>query len=394
MKKIRKRVCTLLLCLLVFTYFNVGAYSGEIAASTREQNNAEATQGYTRLVESFDRDGLPTEPSYPENYGGAYIDESGKLVVLYVDNIAQNSSLKEEPKQLARQQVCNITELQDVDINCVEYSYNELLTANNKIGDYIKVQYGSQSELKKETHSDTRTDFEVVQSAIDTKNNAVVIWMNDLSYEAIQAFRESVCDEPFLVFKLATEWSVDVQASYKSGSGWVNGDGSIGFPAKRGTRSGFVTAYHCANSGVNSINGKDYGMMDTASSEEYDFAFIWKAYSADTISRSIYDTTQTLMANSYTYAIQGSSVGRSGVGSGFSSGTVQYTGVNNELGEDLIVTNCSSVGGDSGGPYFSSPSSSTPIITGIHIGIGTTSSTTYAYFRSVQYIREAGIQID
>jgi hypothetical protein len=86
-------------------------------------------------------------------------------------------------------------------------------------------------------------------------------------------------------------------------------------------------------------------------------------------------------------------VGRTGNGSGYSTGTVLYTGVNNVLGNNLFETNCGSLGGDSGGPYFGSPSLSNPLLAGIHLGgyNDTTNKTTY--FRGVEYLWNAGYWI-
>ena len=86
-------------------------------------------------------------------------------------------------------------------------------------------------------------------------------------------------------------------------------------------------------------------------------------------------------------------MGRTGCATGYSTGVVVYTGVNNILGDDLFETNCGSMGGDSGGPYFGSPSSSTPNITGIHVGGYNDASNKTTYFRGISYLFDAGYRI-
>jgi len=143
------------------------------------------------------------------------------------------------------------------------------------------------------------------------------------------------------------------------------------------------------------INETPYGVRAPVSSKEYDFAFVARTYTTDTISRAVYNIAgKTLMANAYAHAVQGTVVGRTGMATGYNTGKVLYVIASNALGKDLIVTDCKSKGGDSGGPYFVDPSSSTPTIAGIHIGSWDALDTHSAYYRDVQYIRDAGIQIE
>ena len=58
-----------------------------------------------------------------------------------------------------------------------------------------------------------------------------------------------------------------------------------------------------------------------------------------------------------------------------------------------METDCGSVGGDSGGPYFGSPSASQPNIAGIHIGGYSDVSIKTTYFRGLSYLFDAGYRI-
>lgn len=143
--------------------------------------------------------------------------------------------------------------------------------------------------------------------------------------------------------------------------------------------------------GTNYINDQEYGIR-TDGSSTYDYAFIRRTNYTDSVSREIYDTTKTLFSGGYEYVVQGSDVGRTGYTTGYRTGSVTYTGVNNNLGDDLIETDCGSMGGDSGGPYFGSPSYSDPLIAGIHIG-GYGGTRDETYFRGIGYMYNAGYRI-
>ena len=396
MKKLRRLI---VICLSVAMIFvgTVGASAESISNATYLQNNYEATTGYTRMLETFDINGITADPSYPQEYGGAYINDQGNLVVQYVETSSDDAVVMQQgadsvsEAQAFSDTVYEVTGLQTVLIEKVNYSYNELVETNNFIGSHITKLISSENELST-LQNTTESSFkgEIVQSAIDAKNNSVVVWLDDISQECIEDFRENICDEPYLTFKLAIGRPI-LESNYESGEGWVNGIGSIGFPANYGSYSGFVTAWHCSEAGTNYINDQAYGTRLNGSSE-YDYAFIRQTNYTDSITRGLYDSTKTLNAGTYAYLAQGSQVGRTGYKTGYSTGTVTYTGVNNELGNDLMETNCGSEPGDSGGPYFGSPSSSTPYVAGIHIGASTQVEET-TFFRGISYLLSAGYSI-
>lgn len=184
-----------------------------------------------------------------------------------------------------------------------------------------------------------------------------------------------------------------LQSSYESGEGWVNfGQGSIGFPATYESQSGFVTAWHCIELSTNYINDEVYGQVYSGS-RDLDYAFVMQENSSISISRDIYRHTKSLTKGGYGFVGQGSEVGRTGYGSGYGDGKVTYTGVNNNLGEDLIQTDCGSMAGDSGGPYFTHPTT-VPYAAGIHIGGYNDPDNDITYFRGMSYLYDAGYRIE
>ena len=159
------------------------------------EKNSEATAGFTKLFESFGLEGLTALPSYPQTYGGAYIDDKGDLVVQYT---ADDQAVYSSKAELRR-----ITGLQSVNTEQVDFSYNELVTANNAIGEYIV--HVNESLDTKPIPADSPFEGEIVETAIDPRNNAVVVWLEDASAANIDAFRETIFDAPYLRFMPAPE---------------------------------------------------------------------------------------------------------------------------------------------------------------------------------------------
>ena len=388
MTKIMKRVYAIVLFVTMLFTGVIGVSAESLSAEAIRQRNYESTNGYTKLFETFELNGSTANPAYPEEYGGAYIDDNGNLVVQCVE---VSANMTRGVTMFTKAALSEVTELQTVKTETVQYSYNQLVIANNAIGEHI-VKVTEESAVSEKARKLEVGTFkgEIVQTAIDAKNNTVVVWLDNVSADSIKAFRKEIYDAPYLVFELASDERPTLQKTYEAGDGLVNSKGSIGFPATFGSYSGFVTAWHCSIPGMNYVNGQVYGTRVDGSST-YDYAFIHQTNFTDTVSRGMYDTSKTLKAYSYSYVIQGSAVGRTGYTTGYSDGIVTYVGANNPLGNDLIETNCGSEGGDSGGPYFGSPSSSTPSIAGIHIGAISNTDTTY--FRGVSYLFDAGYRI-
>ncbi len=378
-----KKIFILLLVLsLVITFGLVTrvSASGNIA-SINEIRNEKSTEGYSKLFESFGFNGLTAVPSYPKTYGGAFINDSGELVIQQLNWDSDASYTVDELKA--------ITGLESFVPMTVEYSFNELVTANNYIGRYIHNECDDSGEKLMIPHNSSFSG-QIVESSIDCINNEVLIFVEDISPKNIDIFRSDIYDAPFLRFILASKERPSLETSYKSGKGRLN-QGSIGFPAKYNTYSGLVTAYHVSGSGTSSINGQLYGST-YSSSPSRDYAFVRQTNFTDTVTRGIHDSNKTLSGSSYSYLVQGSLVGRSGNRSGYRTGKVIRIGVNNNLGSDLLESNCGSLIGDSGGPYFGNYSSSTPSIAGIHIG-GFDSLTRNTFFRGIGYLYNHGYRI-
>ncbi|GGZ23534.1 alpha-lytic protease prodomain-containing protein [Streptomyces nitrosporeus] len=142
---------------------------------------------------------------------------------------------------------------------------------------------------------------------------------------------------------------------------YMNGSGrcSIGFPVKRGTQNGFVSAGHCGTPGVttNGVNQQAQGSFQGSTFPGRDYA--WIAVNANWTPRALvngYGNGDVTVAGS-TQAVVGSSVCRSGSTTGWHCGTIQQhnTSVTYQEGtvSGVTRTNVCAEPGDSGGSFIS-----------------------------------------
>ncbi|MEV8229281.1 alpha-lytic protease prodomain-containing protein [Streptomyces sp. NPDC079167] len=142
---------------------------------------------------------------------------------------------------------------------------------------------------------------------------------------------------------------------------YMNGTGrcSIGFPVKRGTQNGFVTAGHCGTPGVTTTgsNQQAQGSFQGSTFPGRDYA--WVATNANWTPRALvngYGNGDVTVTGS-TQAVVGSSVCRSGSTTGWHCGTIQQHGTSVTYPEGTISgvtrTSVCAEPGDSGGSFIS-----------------------------------------
>ncbi|MEV5159436.1 alpha-lytic protease prodomain-containing protein [Streptomyces sp. NPDC053728] len=142
---------------------------------------------------------------------------------------------------------------------------------------------------------------------------------------------------------------------------YMNGSGrcSIGFPVRRGTRNGFVTAGHCGTPGVTTsgVNQQAQGSFQGSTFPGRDYA--WVAVNANWTPRALvngYGNGDVTVTGS-TQAVAGSSVCRSGSTTGWHCGTIQQHGSSVTYPEGTITgvtrTSVCAEPGDSGGSFIS-----------------------------------------
>lgn len=73
--KMMKRVLVATLSVAMLFVCTVGTSAVSLSVEAIKQRNYESTDGYTKLFETFELNGSTANPAYPEEYGGAYIDD-------------------------------------------------------------------------------------------------------------------------------------------------------------------------------------------------------------------------------------------------------------------------------------------------------------------------------
>lgn len=142
---------------------------------------------------------------------------------------------------------------------------------------------------------------------------------------------------------------------------YMNGSGrcSIGFPVKRGTQSGFVSAGHCGTPGVSTsgYNQQAQGSFQGSTFPGRDYS--WVATNTNWTPRPLvngYGNGDVTVTGS-TEAIEGQSVCRSGSTTGWHCGTIQQRNSSVTYQEGTVSgvtrTNVCAEPGDSGGSFIS-----------------------------------------
>ena len=138
------------------------------------QNQVQAINIYNEIIDSFPTD-RAGEVMYPDFFGGVYINDSGRLVTLMVeDHNVDNYTFETFANQ------AEITRF-------VNFSLNELLDAMNYIYAIALVNHDR--------------IFSMIDSwGLDVAKNRVEVRMIDYHEESIQFFRNNILDSPVLYF--------------------------------------------------------------------------------------------------------------------------------------------------------------------------------------------------
>lgn len=161
------------------------------------------------------------EQVYDDNYGGAYIDDSGELVVLLVEN---------DTSDVARIQ--QDTGNSGIKTESCEYSYNDLvlvITTINENLDYL-----------------SNNGIYITEMYEDVYDNRVKIGVLDLSSEKENLIRK-IINLPCMEFFCADKCSVPTAITVEGGDeivGYDNQSSTLGFGATRNGVEGFVVAGH------------------------------------------------------------------------------------------------------------------------------------------------------
>ncbi|MCL1990002.1 MAG: S1 family peptidase [Defluviitaleaceae bacterium] len=295
---------------------------------------------------------------YPDYYGGAFINDEGKLVIYVVGDLVE-----------AQAKVAKVIENDEAYVlKQALYSYKELL------------------ELKETFDFLEKTDEQVEVFANVTaygpleKDNLLMVEMNVLDQAKISQFKAFVSDSDMIVFRQGE--FIENQATVHPGQGVFNpqnGRSTLTTRARQNSGNGpvgFIMSGHGVNQVGHTIrngsaaNATVLGQVTLRQwSGNIDAAFCQRTNNAVSLSDQIFQNGLAL-GPSITTAPVGTSVFIAGSSSGVQTGTVAATNltvsVSGVVMNGLSRASYSSQGGDSGGPIYRTISGVRPIA-GNHI---------------------------
>jgi len=344
----------------------------EFSISSNEEMSLEQ---YYKLIDYFNNveyspeNDSPLIVNYPEYYGGAYLDDSKKLVVFLVEEFI-DSGIKTEIENIIGA---------DVVFKEATYSFSHLMTIMERINSVMI--------------ESSQNDY-IVEWMIIDKENRIQVGLLNCNEAEIWNFKKYIIDDNSIYFikvenKAVEDINVDTGVAIGSGS---SGGGSVGYRVKKGNDTGIVTAAHVVTTGTYiSFNGVNFAQGTSA----------WQCGgSVDGVfcksTNSSYTPTNTVNASISIVTIMrdppaGASVIMKGRNN-HSSGTIQSTNVSFPYG-GATFTNLTSAtylraGGDSGGLVYSL-SGSSYYTTGVHRG--TNPSNTPVFSKSTQVAMQLGV---
>lgn len=150
-----------------------------------KQNNKILNYFKTNIIktrQSFDP--LNIELSYPNYYGGSYLDENGELNILLTRD---EKNIKENLK--------SISENKELLFREASFSYSELTEIINSIMLYQENYY-------KNTSVDNSYDIakDIVDCTLDDKNNKVIVGIREIDNDKIELFKNNIIDSTAIEF--------------------------------------------------------------------------------------------------------------------------------------------------------------------------------------------------
>ncbi len=296
------------------------------------------------------------EIDYPDYYGGAYINGSGKLVVL----------IKGSPNRF-KKNIEDIIGNQEVEFIACKNSYKDLHSIMKSLNGY-------KSNPSSSNNANSR-NFNLFY--LDDIANNITVYLDDDSELKKKDFKKHVYNSKAITFKKmvgkltfnATIYPGDRITSPK-------GAGSVGFRAKNSAgEEGIVTAGHVIDQYQTlSYNGSPVGICSVSKISGYiDAAFIPITESYLNIPSNTIAGTSNILSTAISSPGVGTVVNKSGQSTGSTSGKILSTTATGTIDgvtlTNLTTANYSAQGGDSGGIVYSYVSSTnTRYTVGVHSG--------------------------
>lgn len=293
---------------------------------------------------------------YPEYYGGAYINNEDKLVVL----TKKNADFSREASLFTNNNTIVTKEC--------DYSYNELLQLSASIFE----------QKKNQLNKNVTDNYNRVSVREDL--NRIAVYLLEYSEEKINEFKSTISNSPAIIFRQGQEESE--QSKTLNPGQYIcspTDDISVGYRAKRNNIPGFVTAAHGIASNSNDILDITPEQVGTCTYKvrqgSVDAAFI-ATFPSVSIS-NILNGSNEILSTDILIPPVGAIINMRGGETPHSWGKV--TDINDEVTyssgysyTNLISAEYSSAAGDSGGiVYLYNSSQNKRYIVGIHQGSGT-----------------------
>lgn len=296
------------------------------------------------------------EIDYPDYYGGAYINDAGKLVVL----------IKGSPNRY-KKNIEDIIGNQDVEFIACKNSYKNLNSIMKKLNNYKSDPITSQNVNSK--------NFNMFY--LDDISNSLIVYLNDDSEIKKKEFKKYVYNSNAILFKKKVGdfvYNANINPGDKISS--PKGNGSMGFRAKNSAgEEGIVTAGHLIDQYQTlSYNGSPIGICTISNIvSNYDAAFIPITEPYLNLATNTISGTTNILSTATSSPGVGTLVNKVGQSTGATSGKILSTSasvtVNGFTHTNLTSTNYNSAAGDSGGIVYSYVSSTNTRYTlGIHTG--------------------------
>lgn len=344
----------------------------EIAAEMKKQEKAIAA--YQKIIKQFERDENNCY-IYPDAYAGEYIDEDGNLIVLYTEITSELEFLQE---------------IENITLRKVEKSINEL----------------EENLVASKTALANNSDYEISTSGIDVETNSAFIEV--LPKNETSAMRTLLLDNVInvnsnVIINITNENPVTQSVEIVGGSpidnyatkvsnddwltvaanGWYNGQQAIltcGHSATLDRDVYYNNSYigTVAYSQFDNNEYGDYSFIPVTSSVANSSRLKTSSSSTATISDT-YTVIDDVPLNTICYKFGSVSNQRSTIKITKRNIDVSYSAENKTIkglfaGELISGT---SLGGDSGGPYYLINSDGTVTFIGIHSGYSSSANEVY-----------------
>lgn len=363
----RKWVSLLTCITLLLTLTCMTVVSATPAKKSLGEKETESNVTYNEMLDSFSeaRLGRPLQDTqdlsntnlYPDNYAGSYIDDNGQLVVLQT---------RESDTSTNRTALSNAAKSNGLQFSTATYSYRDLVASLNQITQAMRSKFDGVIQ-------------DVMGAGIWDRENCIKVYIQDITPQKVQQFQLEIANDPWLVFENVDGPLTTDAGTLKAGSNIsVSGSGySVGYRAKLGNATGFVTAAHGVVAIGKDVNGTNGTHIGTVTARRYsgsvDAAFVQiTSGSGWTATNGIeYSGGKVLRSGVMMNPAQGTTVNKSGYMTYVTSGKVTSVNETRKTDDGVTLTNLTLAGysatkGDSGGVVYSNDAS--PYLCGIHHG--------------------------